>query len=155
MLSIYADLVKNDDTPATILNCLILKLYDLRRETVMREARNYMLTADFSSADTVVALAANFGDPHNAYFRQVISYWEMAATFVLHGVLSPELFADNCGEGLVVYIKLEPHLQALRESMSPMFFAKTEAVIQEHPSVKGRLMEVRARIFRAREERSE
>jgi len=120
---------------------LILKLYDLRRETVMREARNYMLTTDFSSADAVKALAANFGDPHNAYFRQVVSYWEMAASFVLHGVLSPELFADNCGEGLVVYIKLEPHIQAWKADMP----ANAEFV--RMPAALNRGWQLHARVF--------
>ncbi len=65
---------------------LVLKLYDLRREEVMRKARNFIV-GDFwpKSADDVLAVANAWGSEQNAYFRQVISFWEMAASLPLRG----------------------------------------------------------------------
>ena len=63
---------------------IILRLYELRTEAVMRQARAWM-TGDFwpETADDFFAVASNPAYPHNAWFRQVTSYWEMAATMVL------------------------------------------------------------------------
>ena len=74
---------------------IILKLYELRTEPVLREARRWM-TGEFwpNTAEEFFAVAQNPRDPHNAYFRQVTTYWEMAAAMVLHGAVSVELFVD-------------------------------------------------------------
>ena len=67
---------------------IILKLYDLRRETLMRQARAWM-TGEFwpATAEEYFAVASNPADPHNAFLRQVVGYWEMAAALVLHGTV--------------------------------------------------------------------
>ena len=65
---------------------LILKLYDLRREPVMREARKFIAGFSPKSVDDLLAVA-NTPGTQNAYLRQVYGYWEMAAAFVVHGAL--------------------------------------------------------------------
>ena len=79
---------------------IILKLYELRTEAVMREARAWV-TGEFwpKTAGDFFAVLNNPADPHNPHLRQVISYWEMAAAMVLHGAVSAELFVDCNGEG--------------------------------------------------------
>ena len=74
---------------------IILKLYELRTEAVLRQARAWM-TGEFwpNTAEEFFAVAHNPRDPHNAFFRQVTTYWEMAAAMVLHGAVSVELFVD-------------------------------------------------------------
>src|ERR1044071_7997584 len=69
---------------------LILKLYELRREEVMRKAREwYMREFHPQSAEDVVnVLRGN----HSAYFRMVTSYWEMAASFVNNGEIDWKMF---------------------------------------------------------------
>jgi hypothetical protein len=72
---------------------LILQLYDLRRETKMRKARNWVATQFWpQSADDYIKVASAVGTPKNAWLRQVTSYWDMVAAFVLHGALNEELF---------------------------------------------------------------
>jgi hypothetical protein len=66
--------------------------------------------------------------PHNAHLRQVISYWEMAAAFVLHGAVSAELFFDCNGEGLFVLAKFAHILDAIR-AKNPGFMSKTTELI--------------------------
>jgi hypothetical protein len=108
---------------------IILKLYELRREPVMREARAWM-TGEFwpNTAEEFFAVALNPADPHNAWFRQVTSYWEMAAAMVLHGAVSAELFVDCNGEGFFLLAKFAPLLPAIREKQ-PGFMVKTSEVI--------------------------
>ncbi len=73
-------------------------------------------------------MADNPADPHNAWFRQVITYWEMAAAMVLHGAVSAELFVDSNGEGFFLLAKFAPILDAIREK-NPYFMSKTSEVI--------------------------
>jgi len=67
---------------------IIMQLYDLRREVEMRKARAWFAGWWPRSADEIVQMInspANLQE--NAWFRQVVGYWEMAASFVLRGAL--------------------------------------------------------------------
>lgn len=124
---------------------LILKLYDLRRETVMRQARAWFGSfAPKTFAELEAVLAPTH--PQNAFYRQVTSYWEMVASFVNRGVLHPDMYADNCGEGLFYFAKLELLLPELRAKYSPTAMKQTERVIQEHQSVRDRYAMFRERV---------
>jgi hypothetical protein len=108
---------------------IILRLYELRTEAVMREARAWM-TGEFqpSTAEEFFAVAGNPAHPHNAHFRQVITYWEMAAAMVLHGAVSAELFVDCNGEGFFLLAKFAPILDEIR-AKNPGFLTKTSELI--------------------------
>ena len=65
------------DAPDHLDADLILKLYELRREAVMREARD-ALTHDFWPKNAKEAVAVLQHDhPLNRAYRQVSTYWEM------------------------------------------------------------------------------
>lgn len=117
---------------------IILKLYDLRRETVMRQARAWVI-GDFwpATAEEYFAVAANREDPHNAFVRQVVTYWEMAAALVLHGSVSAELFVDCNGEGFLLLAKFAPILDGIRERM-PTFLSKTSELVKRFPAAASR-----------------
>ena len=80
---------------------IILKLYQLRTETVMRQARAWV---------------------------SVLTYWEMAAAMVLHGAVSAELFVDCNGEGFFLLAKFAPFLEAVRKK-NPAFLLKTSELV--------------------------
>ena len=107
---------------------LILKLYDLRREPVMRQARADIFTKFHPKTyDDFVAVTK--GDhPLNTAYRMVSSYWEMAAGLVKHGSLHLALFAENCGEGLFMCAKAEPHLDRLRKEVAQTAFLNGDAL---------------------------
>jgi len=94
---------------------LILKLYDLRREAKMREARNFMFTFNPTSVDD---WWKSMMDPEiGPYVRMVTSYWDMAASFVNHGAIDAEMFNDTAGEHLFVFAKVTRRLSiTLRKS---------------------------------------
>jgi hypothetical protein len=112
---------------------LILRLYELRTEPAMREARAWM-TIDFwpTSAEDFFAIQGAFGSRENAYLRQVTSYWEMAASFVLHGCLSAELFLDCTGENILILAKFDGFMDKVLERF-PRFLAKTREIVRKYP----------------------
>jgi hypothetical protein len=109
---------------------IILRLYELRTEAEMRKARAWM-TGEWwpQTAEEFLAVSGNAKDPHNAWFRQVTTYWEMAAALVLHGAVSAELFVDCNGEGFFLLAKFAPLLEAIREH-NPGFLVKTSELVE-------------------------
>jgi hypothetical protein len=115
---------------------LIIKLYDLRRDETMRKARNYFAFEFFpKSADDVKALFTNAQEhpEQNAYLRQVVSYWEMAAAMVNHGSIDQALFFDANGEFFGVWAKIGDYIEDLRASFGPQFLINLEKLIAAHP----------------------
>jgi len=117
---------------------LILKLYDLRREEKMREARNWIFAFDPKSVDD---FWNTMMDPAvGPYLRMVTSYWDMAASFVNQGVIDAEMFNDTAGEHIMVFAKIEPFLAELRERFqNPKAFQHLEKVIMDQPDGKERV----------------
>jgi len=132
---------------------IILKLYQLRTEAVMRQARAW-ITGEFwpTTAEEFFAVAENRADPHNAWFRQVITYWEMAAAMVLHGAVSAELFVDCNGEGFFLLAKFAPILEAIREK-NPTFLSKTSDVISRFSMAAQRYEAILKRVDATRSSR--
>ena len=82
---------------------LILRLYELRREDKLREARDWFnMNFRAKSLDEAMQVIPP-GSKENAYFRMVVSYWDMAASFVTSGVLNQDLFFQSNGELLGVW----------------------------------------------------
>ena len=105
---------------------LVLRLYELRREAVMRQSRDAMNSRFFPAAAGEL-LAVTPGDhPLNAAFRQVSTYWEMAYGMGRHGIVHPEYLVENCGEGLFLFAKVQPWLEPLRAETSPRAFLSAE-----------------------------
>jgi len=127
---------------------LILKLYDLRREEVMRASRNAIVQWMPRSFEDVAAIT-QASHPHNAAWRQVSTYWEMAYGFARHGILHADLLAENGVEGLILYAKLEPHLPRLRKEISPTILQNAEWMARKCPTAKKRLELVKKRIAAA------
>jgi hypothetical protein len=117
---------------------IILKLYELRTETVMREARAWVGGQFWpATADDYFAVVNNPADPHNPWLRQVLTYWEMAAALVLHGAVSAELFVDCNAEGFFILAKLAHILDAVREKQ-PQFLKKTSELVEKYPTAAAR-----------------
>ena len=120
---------------------LILKLYDLRREAEMRKARAWYAGWWPRSADDVIEMLNAPANPmENAWFRQVSGYWEMAASFVLRGVLNEGLFFDSGGEMWFTLAKVYPFLKEVRErAQVPYFFQRAEKVATGSEEARERL----------------
>lgn len=112
---------------------LILHLYELRREAEMRKARNWWMTEFWpNNPDDFLKVAFASGTPENNWLRQVVGYWSIAASFVLEGALSEELFLRPAfsGEMFLIYGKVHPFIEELREKLGEKeAFADIEKVI--------------------------
>jgi hypothetical protein len=117
---------------------IILRLYELRTESVMRQARAW-LVGEFwpSTAEELFTVLLNPAEPHNAFLRQVLSYWEMAAAMVLHGAVSAELFVDCNGEGFFLLAKFSHILEGVREQ-NPGFLIKTSELVNRFSAASQR-----------------
>lgn len=105
---------------------LVLRLYDLRREAVMRESRRH-ITAEFWPASLEEVLSITKPDhTRNAAYRQVLGYWEMAYGMARHGIVNPDYLAEFAGEGLFLFAKVQPWLAELRAASFPMAFRNIE-----------------------------
>jgi hypothetical protein len=122
----------------------ILKLYELRQEPVLRKARSWM-TAEFwpVSAEEIRVVIADSGSEKNCWFRQVTSYWEMAATLVNHGVLAPELFVDASSESFFIAAKFWPYLQEIRTQL-PNFLVQIEKLLDRSTAARQKLEAMQA-----------
>ncbi len=118
---------------------LIMRLYELRREPTMRAARHWILV-DFwpSSADEVVSIHDDFGSQTNQYLRQVISYWEMAASFVTRGALDGDMFFECNTENTLLLAKFQPFLAQIREHI-PNFLVRTELLVGKYAVARANL----------------
>ncbi|HEX8198095.1 MAG TPA: hypothetical protein VF571_18015 [Pyrinomonadaceae bacterium] len=133
---------------------LILKLYEMRRESVMREARNWMVGFFPESAQDIVQAMIN--PKTSAYYRMVTTYWDMAASFVINGAIEEKMFSDAAGEHIIIFSKIEPFLQELREMTgNPNGLKSLETLVMRMPNAKETLAarrEMMKRWMQARED---
>lgn len=108
---------------------LILRLYEMRRDARMRDARQWY-TATFKPKKwEELATLVPPGSPEHASFRMVVSYWDMVASFVVTGVLNKELFFQSGRELLVVFERMKPVLPGIRQAYhDPSYLANLERV---------------------------
>ena len=120
---------------------LLISLYDLRREEKMREARNWVVRSFHpqSVGDFRVAMETE----ESTHVRQVMSYWDMAASFVVHGAIIPEMFQAVSGEMLAAYCKVEHMIDELREDQKVMLYKNIEEVAADWPMGKERMSAMR------------
>ena len=125
---------------------LILKLYDLRREAVMRDARNWMFTFNPTSLQDVMETMVS---EHSGHLRMVISYWDMACALVTNGAIDEELFNQTNGEHIFVYMKMEPVIEEMRKMFdNPEFLKNLETVVKRIPDIETKLPQMRKRMAR-------
>ncbi len=105
---------------------LTLKLYELRREPIMRQSRD-MIQSKFwpKSIDDLMSLTKP-DNPMNAAYRQVSSYWEMVYGMARHGIANADYMVETNGEGLFLLAKVHPFLEQFRREYSPLAFLNAE-----------------------------
>lgn len=118
---------------------IILKLYGLRREEVLRKARHWVVF-EFNpkTQEDFLAVLQSAGSQENAYFRQVISYWEMAASLVIHGAVKSDLFLESNGEGIFIFAKLHAFRDVYASKAGTPFMRQTAQMIERYPMARDR-----------------
>ena len=123
---------------------LILKVFDMRREPVLREARAWFLREFHpSSGAEILALPPD----QNRMLRMVTGYWDMACSLVNHGAIDRQMFLDANGEIFGTFSKIQPHLGEIRQYLNqPQWLNHTEQVVMSVPGIEARLEAIRNRL---------
>ena len=119
---------------------VILKLYEIRGETLMRAARAWFFS-EFNphSGKGIVALLQS-GEKQSAFYRMVTSHWEVAAALVNNGGIDEKMFLEANSEHLVVFAKLQPFVAEIRETIGePDYLANLEQLVMRAPNVEKKL----------------
>ncbi len=127
---------------------LVLKLYNLRRETELRKARTFLVVELWpESSEEIVKIIQDFGSQHNNWFRQGLTYWDMACSLVTRGVVHEGLFFDWGGELHFLYAKFRPFLKEVRQKLQqPTFMGRIEQVALSTKEGRERVAMVEKRI---------
>jgi hypothetical protein len=115
---------------------LNLKLFELRREPLLREARDWFLFEFHPQSFT--EFAAVVGGPRNAWFRMVVGYWDMACSLVTTGAIDGDAFRAAHGEIFGAFSKVHPFLPELRASRGETTICRhMEVVVMAAPDAEG------------------
>ena|SRR6266481_1079005 len=108
---------------------LVLRLYDMRREEKLRAARAWFSQNFKFKTVAEMNKACPAGSEMNASYKQVITYWDMVASFILAGVLNRDLFFQSGRELLFVWTRVQPLIGELRSTYKdPNYWKNLETV---------------------------
>jgi hypothetical protein len=125
---------------------LVIKLYDLRREPVMRESRG-AINRDFWPKTFDDVLAVRKGDhPLNAPFRQTHTYWEMVYGMAKYGIIHADFMMESCSEGIYLFARMEPFVEQYREKIDARAFMNAQWIANNCDSGKRLLEHYRRRV---------
>lgn len=132
---------------------LNIKLYDLRREAVMREARTWFVREfNPTTADELISIITG---PKNAFFRMVLGYWDMAASMVTHGAIDADTFFAAHGEVMAAFSKVQPYIEQIRaRNVSPDFCRHLEEIVMARPNAEAILAKFRAMLLASARQRA-
>jgi hypothetical protein len=132
---------KQQDVLATI------ELYKLRRDDKMREARAWFMTEFHPKSALEIVQHLLSGEKESAKYRMMTSYWNMACSFVNNGGIDEQIFLDSNGEHLVVFAKMRPFVNELREILGdPSYLLHLETLVMKTPNIEI-LLEKRKTLF--------
>jgi hypothetical protein len=112
---------------------LIMNLYDLRREEKLRKARDWFMREFGANSVKEFIKAYPPESEQNAWYRMVVGYWEMAASFLVQGIVHEELFFESNGELVAVWGKIKPLVEDFRVTMkNPLILRNLEKAAAKH-----------------------
>jgi hypothetical protein len=106
---------------------LQLKLYDLRREEKLRQARDWFFQHYWADSLDEAMRVAPMGTEAGTFFMMVVSYWDQACAYLNYGLLHEDLFFETGGEFFGVWERVKPSIAEGRKRWSnPLFLAHLE-----------------------------
>ena len=119
---------------------VLLKLYELRTEPALRQARAWF-AFEFHPSSARDVLSTWLGPGHeSAPYRMVTTYWDMAASLVNQGAIPAEMFNEANTEHVALFAKLRPFLAEVRSATGyPEYLANIERVVGMLPQPEERV----------------
>jgi hypothetical protein len=119
---------------------VILKLYEIRSEALMREARRWFFSEFAPKSGKEIVQLLGSGERESAFYRMVASHWDIAASLVNNGGIDEKLFLDANSEHLFVFAKLQPFVAEIRETIGePDYLAHLERLVLKAPNIERKL----------------
>ena len=125
---------------------LVWKVYDLRREAVMRQSRDAITFKFWPKTYEEFIAVTKVEHPLNAAFRQTSSYWEMVYGMANHGIVNADYLVENNGEGLFLLAKIMPFLERFRAEGSATAFKNAEWIATQCPEGVKRFAMIQGRV---------
>lgn len=104
---------KGKPTPAQV--DLLLRLYEMRRETKLRAAREWFGRKFRPQTMEDWQRLAPPESEEDAYARMSITYWEIVCALLNYGFLHEDLFFETTGEQYMFWERLKPLVPAMRQ----------------------------------------
>ena len=112
---------------------LMLKLYDLRREAKLREAREWYFASFHPQSMEEMMKVTPPNSEGGTFVRMVVSYWEMVANLSNRGLLDEELLFETSGEQWIVWERMKPLVSAWRAAFkNPHAFGQLEEHVKRY-----------------------
>jgi hypothetical protein len=122
-----------DSKPTHEQGQLHLQVYDLRRETRLRQARDWFQANYRAKTFEEAMKIAPFGTEKGTFVGMVIGYWEQACALLNYGLLHDGLFFESSGEFFGVWEALKPVVPAFREMFKdPQMLSNIEKAAQRY-----------------------
>jgi hypothetical protein len=110
---------------------LLLRLYDLRREEKLRQAREWIIEEFEAASAEEFRNKYPQGSKEDAFYRMAVGYWDMAASLVNNGLLKEEFFFENTSEFWLAWLRVKPLVAELRGVSKNPFYAKNLETLAE------------------------
>jgi hypothetical protein len=106
---------------------LHLNIFEQRRETRLRQARDWFFKNYYAdNMEEAMRIAAPMTE-NGAFVMMVFGYWEQACAFLNHGLLHEDLFFETTGEFFGVWERAKPTIHEGRKMfVNPLFLAHLE-----------------------------
>jgi hypothetical protein len=112
---------------------LLLQIYDLRREEKLRRAREWVFGNFWADNLEEFNNICSPGTDENAFYRQVTTYWDMAAAIVNREMIDQDLFFETTAEPLMIWMRVKKATLELRKvRKNPLFLRNLEVLAEKH-----------------------
>jgi hypothetical protein len=91
---------------------MLLRLYELRREPRLRQARDWFMRNFHHQS---IQERASLTPEEDASVRMVTSYWDTVAAIVRRGLVDEDIFYETTAEFWIVWDRLKPIANDVRE----------------------------------------
>ena len=118
----------------------ILKLYEIRSEPLMRQARAWFMSEFNPQSGLEILGLLQSGEKPSAFYRMVSSHWEVASALVNNGGIDEKMFLESNTEHVVVFAKLQPFINEIRETIGePDYLSQLERLVMKADNIERKL----------------
>jgi hypothetical protein len=101
---------------------LHLQVFEERRDTRLRQARDWFFQNYFANTAEEAMKIAPMGTEQGTNVMMVLGYWEQTCALLNYGLLHEDLFFETAGEFFGVWERVKPHIEQSRKMWNSKTF---------------------------------